>query len=1096
MSEEQREGKVTRSNAERHGRERGKDVVIVLLVLALLGMTGFAFRARIARAWGRSAAAPANASGIKVFDVVVDRKNRSYVDFLFDRAVAGKRVGEVLPAPPATVEPSLGGVWRWQGPATLRFEPSGGFTPASRYRFDLIPERLFSAGEQLAGDHDFTVKIDRFFIRQVAINEEQAPGQHQVLFRGSIDFNYPVDPEALAPLIHLIDPRLGADHPLAVNLETSWRSKTIAFRTAAVEKTPEPRKLTLVVDGTLTPAAGNAPLGAPYRREIALGSSRVLEVRRIDPHPALGGSSMMIDFSSPVSAGVAEKYVSVTPSVPYRVSSDGNRLTLNGDFEAGETYAVHIATGLPAEDQAALNGNLERDVHFANLAASADFADQGMFLSALGAHRIALETVNVSQVSLVVERVFPSNLFDLFEYGSLFGDDSSYSGARIRRSLGDRLAEKTLAVSGPRNRRNRTVIDLDRYLPKGRERNGLFRVAVGQPGNWQTKQRWLLLTDLGAVAKVAPREAEVWVTGIRTLDPVADARVTVYSSQNQRLGAATTGAQGLARIPLPELPSGVAPYWATVRTSSDFTFVLFDRMRVDTADLPVGGAELAGAEAGAYQADLYGERDLYRPGERVHGMAVVRTAGLGLPPRMPVVLRHRDPEGHIVGSQRLMLDRHGAAEFSLGLPAYSLTGRHTLELVVAERVIGQYRFSVEEFVPDRIEVAVKPPEHPVAAGQTLSFNVQSRYLFGPPASGLAVETRVRVGPAPFAPSGYSGYHFGNPGRTFDAREVLAREGKLDEQGGASFTVPLPTDWAPPAALTATLFARVQETGGRGVAAVARVPVYPYPYYIGLKRAGGEMPSAGKPVRFDWLALAPDGHAASAGRLRLELYEDRYNTVLRRTPSGGFRYESKREPRLIESREIEAGEKNGSFEVTPPGNGEFRVVLSDPETRTSSALSFSAGGWGYAPWAMANPSRIDLILDRKEYRPGETATLEVKAPFAGRMLVTLERDRVLWSKVVTVEGNSARLTLPVPAALRPNGYVTATLVRKLGDLTEGSVGRAFGAVPIDVDRAAHHLEPEISAPATSRSGRKVDIEVRTRPGALVTIAAVDEGILQL
>ncbi len=1095
MSEEQREGQgqVTRSSVH---RGRAKDFVIIVLALSLLAMTGFAFRDRIVRAWGRSAVAGPPESGVKVFDVVVDRKDRSWVDFLFDRAIAGKRVGEVLPTPPATIEPTLGGVWRWQGPATLRFEPAGGFPAASEYHFDLIPQRFLLAGEKLGGTLDFVVKIDRFFVRQVTANEEAAPGEHQVLFRGSIDFNYAVDPEALAPLIHLIDPRLGEDHPLAVNLETGWQSTTIAFRTATVEKTPEPRKLALVIDGSLTPASGNAPLGAAYRREIPLGSSQVLEVRRIDPHPALGGSSMTIELSSPVAAGVAAKYISVAPSVPYRIASDGNRLSLNGDFEAGESYQVAIAEGLPATDQAVLRAPFQQAVHFANLPASVDFADQGMFLSALGAHRLALTTVNVSQVSLVVERVYPSNLFDLFEYGSLFGSDTSYSGAGLRRSLGDRLAEKTLVVAGPRNRRNTTVLDLDRYLPRGSERNGLFRVAVGQPGDWQNQQRWLLLTDLGAVAKVAPREAEVWVSDIHSLDPVAGARVTVYSNQNQRLGAAVTDAVGIARMPLPELPDGVAPYWATIRTSSDFTFVLFDRMQVDTADLAVGGAEPLNAKADAYQADLYGERDLYRPGEVVHGMAVVRTAGLGVPPKMPVILRHRDPQGHVLSSQRLMLDRHGAAEFSLDLPGYSLTGRHSLELVVAQKVIGQYQFSVEEFVPDRIEVAVKPPSGPVSANQSVSYRVESRYLFGPPAARLAVETRVRLAAAPFSPPGFSEYRFGNPDRAFEARDILTRGGRLDDNGEASFALTLPAALRPPAALEATLFARVQESGGRGVAALARVPVYPYPYFIGLKRANSELPSAGKPQRFDWLALTPAGAPTAAGTLRLEFFEDRFNTVLRRTPSGGFRYESKREPRLIASRDIEAGKKSGSFTVTPPGYGEFRVVLTDPESGSSSELSFSAGGWGYAPWAMANPSRVELELDKKEYRPGETATVEVKAPFPGRMLVTLERDRILWSKVVTLSGNSARLTIPVPGALRPNGYVTATLVRKLGDLSEGSVGRAFGAVPIDVDRNAHHLAPRISAPATVRSESKVEVRVDTRPGALVTVAAVDEGILQL
>src|SRR6185295_10168647 len=76
------------------------------------------------------------------------------------------------------------------------------------------------------------------------------------------------------------------------------------------------------------------------------------------------------------------------------------------------------------------------------------------------------------------------------------------------------------------------------------------------------------------------------------------------------------------------------------------------------------------------------------------------------------------------------------------------------------------------------------------------------------------------------------------------------------------------------------------------------------------------------------------------------------------------------------------------------------------------------------------------------------------------------------------------------------YVTATLVRRAKDLEPGSAGRAFGAVPIAVDRVANRLQPAIAAPQEVRPESPVTIDLQTRPGAIVTVAAVDEGILQL
>jgi uncharacterized protein YfaS (alpha-2-macroglobulin family) len=144
----------------------------------------------------------------------------------------------------------------------------------------------------------------------------------------------------------------------------------------------------------------------------------------------------------------------------------------------------------------------------------------------------------------------------------------------------------------------------------------------------------------------------------------------------------------------------------------------------------------------------------------------------------------------------------------------------------------------------------------------------------------------------------------------------------------------------------------------------------------------------------------------------------------------------------------------------------------------------------------NPGRVQLDLDKDEYAPGDTATLAIKSPFAGKLLVTVERDDINYTTVETLTGNSAKITIPLTAELRPNAYVTATVVRAAKDLEPGEAGRAFGAIPINVDREANCIRPSITIPPDMRSNRALPVEVSTEPGATVTIAAVDEGILQL
>ena len=44
--------------------------------------------------------------------------------------------------------------------------------------------------------------------------------------------------------------------------------------------------------------------------------------------------------------------------------------------------------------------------------------------------------------------------------------------------------------------------------------------------------------------------------------------------------------------------------------------------------------------------------------------------------------------------------------------------------------------------------------------------------------------------------------------------------------------------------------------------------------------------------------------------------------------------------------------------------------------------------------MENPTLLEMTLNKQAYKPGETAKLNIKAPFAGKLLLTVEREKIL------------------------------------------------------------------------------------------------------
>ncbi len=105
-----------------------KDVLIGVLALLFVSMSGYAFRAPLAKALARLRVGSGGET-VSVFNVVVDRESREYFDVLFDKPLGQGRIGEVLDPAPAKIEPALGGSWKWRTTNALRFQPSG--LPAS-----------------------------------------------------------------------------------------------------------------------------------------------------------------------------------------------------------------------------------------------------------------------------------------------------------------------------------------------------------------------------------------------------------------------------------------------------------------------------------------------------------------------------------------------------------------------------------------------------------------------------------------------------------------------------------------------------------------------------------------------------------------------------------------------------------------------------------------------------------------------------------------------------------------------------------------------------------------------------------------------------
>ncbi|HEY2585887.1 MAG TPA: MG2 domain-containing protein [Tepidisphaeraceae bacterium] len=167
---------------------------------------------------------------------------------------------------------------------------------------------------------------------------------------------------------------------------------------------------------------------------------------------------------------------------------------------------------------------------------------------------------------------------------------------------------------------------------------------------------------------------------------------------------------------------------------------------------------------------------------------------------------------------------------------------------------------------------------------------------------------------------------------------------------------------------------------------------------------------------------------------------------------------------------------------PQQSGSVVPELADGISALRSALQSPAGG---------------------KLRAGDAARVVVRSPFAGRLLLSVETDDVVTTRVIEMTASHVAVPIVLSGACLPNAYITATVVRAIDPDAAWQTHRAIGTVRVPLDNTDRKLNVHLAAPAEIRPARSlgVDLAVTDAAGnavkdAAVTVAAVDEGICQL
>jgi uncharacterized protein YfaS (alpha-2-macroglobulin family) len=558
--------------------------------------------------------------------------------------------------------------------------------------------------------------------------------------------------------------------------------------------------------------------------------------------------------------------------------------------------------------------------------------------------------------------------------------------------------------------------------------------------------------------------------------------------------------------------------------------------------------------------------------ERLAGLALADAGGL------PATMRieHEGSGEHV--DLPLAWRKGRYAETSWKIPEDAKLGVYDISLMDGEhRQVQTGSFRVEEFRLPVMSGRLVPPAGPQVDPRELGIGVMVNYGNGGGAAGLPLRVSAQVRDIDLDQAiptqRWPGFRFEPPKAPGDASsdggEGSLRPEYVDEDDADTMVaqrdahsklvadkLPVTLDKAgagkvtlaklPPTAVPRQLLvqATYADPNGEMQTISQTLPLWPSAVVLGVRT--DDWVSVRKKLPVQVVALDTRGQPAAGVAVSVRAVVHHQLTARKRLVGGFYAYDNRSVDENLG--EVCAGTSDARglvlCEATLEASGNVELVAEAKDAQGHLARAASSV-WvtraGEVWFGSANDDRMDVLPERRAYESGQVARFQVRSPFRhATALLSIERNGILETRVVELDGRDPTIEVPVKAEWAPNVFVSVLAVRgrvrevpwysfftwgwkspvewwrawrdegpdwqpptAMVDLAKPAF--RYGITEIEVGGAAHRLKVEVlpdkpSYPirATSRVRVKVTLpDGRPAPaGTEVTLAAVDEALLSL
>jgi hypothetical protein len=801
-------------------------------------------------------------------------------------------------------------------------------------------------------------------------------------------------------------------------------------------------------------------------------------------------------------------YVAVAGAPDTAISAEDQQICVEG-VKHGERYAIVLRQGLPSAVGESLLKNADYEVYVRDRSPQAHFAGRAYVLPRDGQLGAPLTTVNTTKVSIDVYRIGDRNLLAETARDDFLKPITLSRAGEIEQQDGVKAWSGTMDVASTLNQD--VVTDFPILKAVGKLDPGVYLVTArpwkganaptatsDEDQDTQLATQWMVVSDLGLTSFSGDDGIHALVRSLATALPLQGVELKLIARNNEVLATKATGADGRVDFDpgLSRGTGGSAPGLLVATVGDDYGFLNLGQPAFDLTDRGVSGRDAPSA----LDAFVYTERGVYRSGETVFVAALLRDAKSEAKSGLPLTLVVKRPDGVEYKRQTVADQGLGGRAVAVPLLSDAAPGKWTIDAYADPKgdSIGHAEFLLEDYVPERLDFALKTEKPEATPGEPVAVSLDARFLYGAPAAGLDVTGAIRLeAVSDSALAGFPGYVAGLTDDEFTAVEnQFPDKTQTDENGHVDLSVDLP-DGGAAKPLEAKIIVDVAEAGGRTVERVTTLPVRAKTAMIGVKKDFDDSLGQGDVATFQAIAVAPDGTRAARKAVSWSLYQISEDFQWFNS-DGRWSYEPVKSSKRLAAGTIDIDPQAPAKFSAPVAWGRHRLDLKSADGEETS-ISFDVGWSGTA--GPDTPDNVVVTLDKPSYAPGEPAKLRIASQFAGKATIALIGDKLeRFIDVDLVQGDNV-VPFDVGAEWGPGAYAVALTHRPLDLKARRMPGRALGLAWFSIDEAAHKLDVAIHAPDKTRPRGAMSVPIQIgglAPGeeAEVAVAAVDVGILNL